>query len=769
MPINLFIGMYVDVQPENRIGERNSDGGRGIITSINAENDSNDSNTFDVKYILSNLKSPIVKKARIRSANFVLTGRRKTTNGEATPSLLSHLYGAFIGQQLQNEIENERSPTTTAVTTEPEMVTTASLLRMCIIPTQLRKSQHPVIVLIKKKNDDCIEGWLRANEKSLENSKHTKITKHLSNHENSLILKLMVPLKTISYAATSKVAYAWGVDRTTIVKLLRKARNDPTFTVNRKKRSDTGLTILNSAKKRDSVLTAKHIFKRQKYQKMPEGQKLTRAEWYSAWMSLSDDALTDLEIEVEELKERCQTIMLEIADVLKITKGSITWRELTRQITGDGVPITNHNSLCRQIMRLPGSSYTTTKLLPKLNKDTVKKRLEWANAFFLFWKIAKEEITNTKILLVHMDEKWFFSTVVRRHRKFIPFLGMEKPTYHRVHKKSHLNKEMNICSSAFMPHDNDIASGGLSYTLSCQRVGHYAKALKNTYRRVYDEEDGSFTYPPIEENILRRKGERYFKGLEINGVSEGTEDKPKYSLKRFFEEKEIPRLESLTENIFICHGVKVVVRYQMDGAGPHVQKGLLSFLYEEFNKRGWMLVFQPPNSPICNVKDACVFPLLSKAVSALQATVYNNKLLEGDEINNCVQRAWNELQNTTLCRTYLHHHQIAAAIVRDNGGDDFMQEGGGLHCGVRRHSTPLYDEEGKKAIGIYVMEEDIDETIDEQLEKWKYKIPDVSHLDPLTVLLDCELRFLHKNLPRTSELWSIIDQHFVATTDSTDD
>jgi len=50
---------------------------------------------------------------------------------------------------------------------------------------------------------------------------------------------------------------------------------------------------------------------------------------------------------------------------------------------------------------------------------------------------------------------------------------------------------------------------------------------------------------------------------------------------------------------------KVIVRYQEDGAGPHTAKELINFLDEGFNKRGWMMIRQPPNSPITNVIQLC--------------------------------------------------------------------------------------------------------------------------------------------------------------------
>ena len=195
----------------------------------------------------------------------------------------------------------------------------------------------------------------------------------------------------------------------------------------------------------------------------------------------------------------------------------------------------------------------------------------------------------------------------------------------------------------------------------------------------------------------------------------------------------------------------------MDGAGPHVEKQFTTTLENEFNERGWMLVAQPPNSPICNVKDALLFPSLSKAVSSIQSTIYNNKILEGDEINACVQQAWQQMPKTTISRAYLHHHQTVSAIVP-----------GGLHCGVRCHSLPLFDEEGTSAIGIYVAEEPMGLDVDEQLEEnanqstWKYPIPNVSDVDIITNLNRGELRFFYDSLSRQSQLWIGINMHLNA-------
>jgi len=143
-------------------------------------------------------------------------------------------------------------------------------------------------------------------------------------------------------------------------------------------------------------------------------------------------------------------------------------------------------------------------------------------------------------------------------------------------------------------------------------------AERDTYKRVYNPDgSGSYTYPKTLANRLLVKGQEYFQGMEMTGSYKGTVKRPKYPLTEFFAE-EIVRLEAVAQKIGSETGKRVVVRYQMDGAGPHRDGKLLAFLDEELGDRGWHLKFQPPNSPITNVKDACIFPSLSKRISSAQ-------------------------------------------------------------------------------------------------------------------------------------------------------
>ena len=118
-----------------------------------------------------------------------------------------------------------------------------------------------------------------------------------------------------------------------------------------------------------------------------------------------------------------------------------------------------------------------------------------------------------------------------------------------------------------------------------ERVGRMIPAKRDSYRRVYNEDNTSFTYPHIQSNILRKKGNLYFESMEVNATKEGSVSKPKYSLQKFFKEVEIPNLERLTNQLSSSYNCRVVVRYQMDSAGPHTDRILTDYLSDEFTQR----------------------------------------------------------------------------------------------------------------------------------------------------------------------------------------
>ena len=59
---------------------------------------------------------------------------------------------------------------------------------------------------------------------------------------------------------------------------------------------------------------------------------------------------------------------------------------------------------------------------------------------------------------------------------------------------------------------------------------------------------------------------------------------------------------------------------------------------EIFDEKDWLLFDQPSQSLVTNIHDACVFPMMSKAVSSTQAVHFDSRLLKAEELNQTVMK-----------------------------------------------------------------------------------------------------------------------------------
>ena len=301
--------------------------------------------------------------------------------------------------------------------------------------------------------------------------------------------------------------------------------------------------------------------------------------------------------------------------------------------------------------------------------------------------------------------------------------------------------------------------------VSLTRVGKSEKAVRNTYKRVY-KPDGTYHYPKVQSNVLRKKGQFYFKNLEITGSSTGTTKNPKFCLLDWFKNIEIPACEELCRKVGTTQ--KTILRYQMDGAGPHQDGKLLEFINDEFQKRGWLLKFQPSNSPVTNVKDDCLFPALSKHISREQGINKGSQIFTPDELWAAVKKCWHNFPLDSLARGYVRHAQMASALVACNGGDDFVRERGGLHYNVRNCCATVCGEDGKP-MGVEVLtcydnseeEEDDDENNNQKL---RYEKPNVEEVvkENLQRMTSSEVYTLFHELPQEHPWFNDVMDAFLA-------
>jgi hypothetical protein len=152
-------------------------------------------------------------------------------------------------------------------------------------------------------------------------------------------------------------------------------------------------------------------------------------------------------------------------------------------------------------MGQPDSSYKTTRILPKLDQSTIQRPWDWSLQFWIFWQSATRLAPTIQLVLVHMDEKWFYEIVLRRNVKYVPFFGIELVD-HSIQHKSHIGKQMVVASTYFLPVNNNMGKGGHAFLGSLVRVGKMLPAKRDTYMRVY-RDDGTYHYPKNDNNILR--------------------------------------------------------------------------------------------------------------------------------------------------------------------------------------------------------------------------------------------------------------------------
>jgi hypothetical protein len=531
------------------------------------------------------------------------------------------------------------------------------------------------------------------------------------------------------YHPAKSLAMAWGITPQAMNQKRKRMLENPFLSNKRKKQDDVGETIFNSDRRRNFVYTPVNMFRKKMLMNATKDNPITTIELQEQWSNISDEDKVEYEHIAANQKQRAVTLVTDIQAMMINARGAITWKEIESGLRGGAgnLPLVDAETIRKYVMALPELSYQSTRIHPKLDAQLRARRYEFAHAFWIFWSTAKAFAQKCQIILVQMDEKWFYALVVRRNNKSIPFLGVE-PVNHPVRHKSHIGKVLVICSTAFEPTDNDMEKGGIAHKVSFERVGKMGTAEKDSYKRVY-KPGGGYHYPKIAENRIRKAGDPVWRHLEITGSSEKSEKKPKYSLlKNFYSDIEVPRLKEIAREREAATGKRIRFAYQIDGAGPHQDKTLLTSLSKQLHEIDSFLFFQPSQSPLTNTNDACTFPKLSKDVSREQSLHHGSRMAcSEDRIWELAQKVYKELPAETLARAYAGHHQIVNAIYRDKGGDSFAQERNGLHCGIRRVYVPKYasDNPGENENPIGVEAYDCPDEVDIP-EGLKYPTPEVT-------------------------------------------
>lgn len=501
---------------------------------------------------------------------------------------------------------------------------------------------------------------------------------------------------------------AWGLsDRYHVTSVARMYDNGGGA---RQQRSDAGRNIFNDHDFAAARITALGEYRRALTASGSSAASigLGAGDLRAQFDDLPSEEQLGYEYEAEKRRARIPHVRQEAIEILQRTSGSVSWAALASNVGDYCDPTT----LARYFQSFEDFEYVTVGTVPYLSPAHVQQRMLWARSFWCFWHSAR--LNGLRVILVHMDEKWFWACVARRNAKRISCLGIT-PKDFKVHHKSHIDKVMIIAASGIVVEDGNIENGGVGVKVGFVRAGKMVEAGQDAFRRAYNKDFTSWT---MTGEQTRWKGQMYFKSMEVTGSAEGTKKQPKFPLQAVFRDTFIPRMEELCREVSLClfplfvgafpgcvtltyaklaamalhtRQHNAIIRWQCDGAGPHRDDVLNAWLMEEFAARNWHFKFQPPNSPLTNTKDAQIFPALSKRVSQRQSLASGNHVLTMDEIWSHAEAAWNDLPEADIARSFMSHHQIVNAILEHEGSNSFVRERGGLHFNVRKHYVQTAD------------------------------------------------------------------------------
>ena len=536
-----------------------------------------------------------------------------------------------------------------------------------------QENKHELHALIKR-GRKLERGWLK---NVLPEEMQPKDKIQLTPHAKTFALSLMMMM--MGFKGNGGVMGGWrvGLQYAFDVQLHFFRRNFASFVrqnclTERKERSDKNQTVFEDEAERIQTFTALNTFKKFESREFRHSNhRLCENYLRQKFESLSADEKEMYQVLANRDMERSRFLKEELIEILKKTCGKISYLAIASEL-GDIVSV---NTIRKYIKSQQGFRTRKDRLLPHLDRQAKRRRVEWAQSFWVFWRSCM--LVNTQrmqIVLIHMDEKWFYVIRTRTGCKVIPAWGvMPKDSY--VHHKSHVGKEMYIVVTAFVLNENDITKGGVSIPIACIRVGKMVEAKKDSYSRVY-REDGTYHYPKIAANLKRKKGDLYFKNVELTGCSNGTEKDPKMSLLEQYEETIMPAINEKVIQRYNNGGMRdVCVVLQEDNAGLHNNKTYIAGKKALFDAGGHILFNQPPQSPTTNVHDFTIFPMMSKRCSREQSLTYGSRVMKGEELNKTVMKVWrDESTLPAISRGFAGHHQVVCAILEHEGDNNYLIE-----------------------------------------------------------------------------------------------
>ena len=129
---------------------------------------------------------------------------------------------------------------------------------------------------------------------------------------------------------------------------------------------------------------------------------------------------------------RAEFLWDELKQLLLRTKGKISYECMRDQLDN----IVSSNTIRKWLKMQNGSRLRKDRILPHLDAAAKYRQLVWCHSFWLFWHSAKYiQVERVIMVLVHMDEKWFYTVRNRCNTKVLTSIGLEPADYYCQHKK----------------------------------------------------------------------------------------------------------------------------------------------------------------------------------------------------------------------------------------------------------------------------------------------------------------------------------------------
>ena len=322
LPTSLFSnGALVEVAPEQRRGRPNSEGGLGFVVGFDTN-----AMTVNILYALGGLSQEI-PSTRVKPATLDTTARRRPRQISTQPSLLS----------INHHSSNQQPANMTGCSTHTQLKGAAKYVQESASWLPNGRKKHLVLWFLRKGKKE--KGWLRNLEAKIENCEPPRKKQQLNTKERATLTQLFAIVKNVpvsNYPAgcspVADLAYAWGIGRTTVTDIF-KTVTDCHNDAKRKKRSDAGLTVFNSDKRRGSTYTPFDSFKRFEHAKRP-GEIITNNELKEEqWIGLDNNQQKKFQHATEDLQlHRSPQLTEEIKRILQISNGYIPWRAMATKL-----------------------------------------------------------------------------------------------------------------------------------------------------------------------------------------------------------------------------------------------------------------------------------------------------------------------------------------------------------------------------------------------------------------------------------------------------